>query len=113
MTVATDPQARDVDRPRPDERPAGETIIEASGLVKRFGDLAALTRKSAILDEHGIAVGRDTTVVERSVAVSAPPSEVAADLVAAGVSLFTIGIGGPGYDLSLVRQWVAWRDARR
>jgi ABC-2 type transport system ATP-binding protein len=42
MTVATDPQARDVDRPRPGERPAGETIIEASGLVKRFGDLAAL-----------------------------------------------------------------------
>ena len=95
------------------ERKTLRVVAEHADAWHSFGDLAALTRKSAILDEHGIAVGRDTTVVERSVAVSAPPSEVAADLVAAGVSLFTIGIGGPGYDLSLVRQWVAWRDARR
>jgi ABC-2 type transport system ATP-binding protein len=42
MPVTTTPHARDVDRPRPDERSAGEAVIEASGLVKRFGDFAAL-----------------------------------------------------------------------
>ena len=93
------------------ERKTLRVVAEHADAWHSFGDLATLTRKSAILDEHGAAVGRDTSVVERSVAVSAAPSEVAADLVAAGVSLFTIGIGGPSYDLSLVRQWVAWRDA--
>ncbi len=95
------------------ERKTLRVVAEHADAWHSFGDLATLTRKSAILDEHGAAVGRDTSVVERSVAVAAPPSEVAADLVAAGVTLFTIGIGGPGYDLSLVRQWIAWRDAQR
>ena len=95
------------------ERKTLRVVAEHADAWHSFGDLATLTRKSAILDEHGAVVGRDTSVVERSVAVSAPPSEVAGDLVAAGVTLFTIGIGGPDYDLSLVRQWVAWRDAPR
>jgi len=25
--------------------------------------------------------------------------------------LFTIGVGGPSYDLAEVRDWVAWRDS--
>jgi hypothetical protein len=28
------------------------------------------------------------------------------------VTLFTVGVTGPDYDLSLVEQWVAWRDAQ-
>ncbi|WP_372594100.1 LLM class F420-dependent oxidoreductase [Actinotalea sp.] len=95
------------------ERKTLRVVAEHADAWHSFGDLATLTRKSAILDEHGAAVGRDTaTLVERSVGVSAPPRQVAADLVAAGVSLFTIGVGGPDYDLDLVRQWVAWRDAQ-
>ena len=27
------------------------------------------------------------------------------------MTLFTVGTSGPDYDLSLVEQWVAWRDA--
>jgi len=94
------------------ERKTLRVVAEHADAWHSFGDLESLTRKSAILDEHGVAVGRDASVVERSVGVSLPPSEVAADLVAAGVTLFTIGVGGPDYDLSLVRQWVAWRDAQ-
>jgi len=94
------------------ERKTLRVVAEHADAWHSFGDLETLTRKSAILDEHGVAVGRDTSVVERSVAVSVPPAEVAADLRAAGVTLFTIGVGGPDYDLSLVRQWVAWRDAQ-
>ena len=30
----------------------------------------------------------------------------------AGVRLFTLGIGGPDYDLSPVPEWLAWRDAK-
>ena len=32
--------------------------------------------------------------------------------VAPGATLFTVGTSGPDYDLALVREWVAWRDAQ-
>jgi probable F420-dependent oxidoreductase len=88
-------------------------VAEHADVWHSFGDLETLTRKSAILDEHGTAVGRDTAaLVERSVGVSAAPEDVVAPLVAAGVSLFTVGVSGPDYDLSLVQKWVGWRDAQ-
>ncbi|MFI2754118.1 LLM class F420-dependent oxidoreductase [Cellulomonas sp. P22] len=94
------------------ERKTLRIVAEHADAWHSFGDLETLTRKSAILDEHGAAVGRDATVIERSVAVDAPPSQVADALVAAGVTLFTIGAGGPDYDLSLLQQWIDWRDSR-
>ncbi|SDR99719.1 LLM class F420-dependent oxidoreductase [Paraoerskovia marina] len=89
-------------------------VAEHADLWHSFGDPETLARKSAILDQHGDAVGRDTaTLVERSVGVEAPPSEVAEGVVGAGATLLTVGTGGPDYDLSLVEQWVRWRDERR
>jgi hypothetical protein len=32
--------------------------------------------------------------------------------VEAGATLFTIGVDGPDYDLTLVKDWISWRDAR-
>jgi probable F420-dependent oxidoreductase len=95
------------------EKKTLRVVAEHADALHSFGDLDTLTRKSAILDEHGAAVGRDTArLVERSVAVSGTPDEVAAPLVDAGVTLFTVGVSGPDYDLSLVERWTAWRDAR-
>jgi len=95
------------------ERKTLRVVAEHADLWHSFGDVDTLVRKSAILDEHGADVGRDTAaLVERSVGVGRPPSEVADALVAAGVTLFTIGAGGPDYDLSLAAEWVAWRDAQ-
>lgn len=95
------------------ERKTLRVVAEHADAWHSFGDVHTLERKSAILDEHGSDVGRDTaTLVERSVGVGRPPHEVADALVAAGVTLFTVGASGPDYDLSLVEQWVAWRDAQ-
>jgi len=95
------------------ERKTLRVVAEHADLWHSFGNVDTLVRKSAILDEHGAAVGRDTAAqVERSIGVGRPPSEVADALVAAGVTLFTVGTGGPDYDLSLAAQWVAWRDAQ-
>ncbi|GAA4844429.1 LLM class F420-dependent oxidoreductase [Luteimicrobium xylanilyticum] len=90
-------------------------VAEHADIWHSFGDVETLTRKSAILDEHGAAVGRDTAnLVERSVEVSRhTPAEVADGLAAAGATLFTIGVNGPDYDLTRATEWVAWRDAQR
>lgn len=94
------------------ERKTLRVVAEHADVWHSFGDASTLARKSAILDEHGAAVGRDTgALVERSVAVSRAPGEVADALVTAGATLFTVGTSGPDYDLGLVREWVAWRDA--
>ncbi len=71
-----------------------------------------LTRKNAVLDGHCADVGRAPAEIERSIGVSKPPGEVAEALVAAGATLFTVGVNGPDYDLGLAEQWVAWRDAQ-
>ena len=95
------------------ERKTLRVVAEHADVWHSFGDVEELRRKSAILDEHGAAVGRDTgALVERSVGVGAPPEAVADDLLAAGVTLFTVGTGGPDYDLSLAERWVRWRDER-
>ncbi|MCK0116566.1 LLM class F420-dependent oxidoreductase [Isoptericola sp. S6320L] len=89
-------------------------VAEHADIWHSFGDAEVLRRKSAILDAHGADVGRDTArLVERSVGVSRPPAEVGDAVTAAGATLLTIGVDGPDYDLSLVEQWVAWRDERR
>ncbi|MEK8226574.1 LLM class F420-dependent oxidoreductase [Oerskovia sp. M15] len=88
-------------------------VAEHATAWHSFGDAETLARKSTILDKHGATVGRDTaSLVERSVAVSRPPAEVGDELVDLGATLLTVGVSGPDYDLSLVEQWVAWRDAR-
>jgi len=94
------------------ERKTLRIVAEHADVWHSFGDVDTLRRKSAILDQHGADVGRDASQVERSVAVSAPPADVADALVEAGVTLFTVSSSGPDYDLSLVEQWVAWRDSR-
>lgn len=95
------------------ERKTLRIVAEHADIWHSFSDPETLRRKAGILAEHGEAVGRDTDVlVERSVAVSRKPSEEAGAFVEAGVSLFAVGLSGPDYDLSLVREWVQWRDAQ-
>ncbi len=77
-----------------------------------FGDVDTFVRKSGILDQHCADVGRDPAEVERSVAVDKAPDQVADALVAAGATLFTVGMDGPRYDMGLLKDWIAWRDAR-
>ncbi|MBO0608128.1 LLM class F420-dependent oxidoreductase [Myceligenerans salitolerans] len=95
------------------ERKTLRVVAEYADIWHSFGNVDVLTRKSAILDEHGTAVGRDTSkLVERSVAVDGDPAETGDALIAAGATLLTIGTSGPDYDLSTVKRWIDWRDAR-
>ncbi|WP_199433576.1 LLM class F420-dependent oxidoreductase [Qaidamihabitans albus] len=77
-----------------------------------FGDVEVAARKIEILDRHCADVGRDPAEIERSVGVQSDPEDSAAKLHDLGITLFTVGVGGPDYDLGMLRKWIAWRDAQ-
>ncbi len=79
-----------------------------------FGDIETLTRKAGILAEHCANVGRDVNEIERSSELGAAEFDEAKgnEMADAGITLFTVGIGGPDYDYTVLKQWLAWRDAR-
>jgi probable F420-dependent oxidoreductase len=95
------------------ERKTLRYTAEYASIWHSFGDLNTFTRKNGILDGHCADVGRDPGQIARSIGVSAPPAQVADGLVAAGATLFTIGIGGPNYDMGLLKEWIEWRDAQQ
>ena len=76
-----------------------------------FSDLETLKRKTAILHEHCAAVGRDASEIELSVGARGKPEESAQEFLDAGATLFTVGTGGPDYDLGELRAWIEWRDS--
>ncbi len=71
-----------------------------------------LQRKLDILAEHGAAVGRDVSQIEISNELRNRDEAYADSLRELGVTLFTLGITGPDYDLAPVKRWLAWRDAQ-
>ena len=56
-------------------------------------------------------MGREPEAIEPSATVERSPDVAAAPMLAAGVTLFTLGLNGPGYDLGPVKDWIAFRDA--
>jgi probable F420-dependent oxidoreductase len=75
-----------------------------------FGDAATIARKSGVLDDWCATAGRPPEAIVRSTGVDMAPDQQAQPLIDAGVSLFTIGVDGPDYDLGLVKEWIAFRD---
>lgn len=78
-----------------------------------FGDPAEAGRLGRVLDGWCAAEGRDPAAIERSVVSAAPDlAAMADDYVRHNVTHLICRVGGPEYDLSVVRDLVAWRDAR-
>lgn len=92
------------------ERKTLRHVARFATIWHAFGDLPVMQRKSVILAEHCAAVGRDPAEIEHSTSAPAGGTGAGDQLVEAGVTLFTIGVSGPGYDLSAAGEWVAWRD---
>jgi probable F420-dependent oxidoreductase len=86
-------------------------VADHADIWHTFADLDTFVHKSGVLNDWCAKANRDPELIERSVGVSETPDQVADAFLKAGASLFTIGLGGPTYDLSLVRTWVAWRDS--
>jgi len=75
-----------------------------------FGSVDVFREKSAILDEHCAAEGRDPATIERSWSLGGNDPDA---LREAGVTHLVLGLSGSpsGYDLGKLRELVAWRDA--
>ncbi len=86
---------------------------EHADIWHAFGSPEDMAAKAAILDEHCAAIGRDPHEIVRSAGVNAEHLDVADAMVANGITLLTIGVSGPNYDLGPLRELLQWRDAAR
>ena len=76
-----------------------------------FGEPEIVAHKHDVLDEWCRKAGRDPGEIERSAGVPRDQVEQRAPaLYDVGTRLFTVGIGGPDYDLGPLRELVVWRD---
>ena len=87
-------------------------VAEHADIWHSFGDAATLDRKLGVLAEHGRSVGRDVSEIEISTDVSHSTVGEVEQRYALGATLFTVGISGPDYDITAVRNWLAWRDGK-
>jgi probable F420-dependent oxidoreductase len=92
------------------EKKTLKLVAKHADIWHGFGDPEIVERKVKILDQHCVDVGRDPSEIERSCGVEGEPSELGPKLRALGVSTFTVGAGGPDYDLTALREWIQWRD---
>ena len=105
------------------ERKTLKIVAQHANIWHGFGGAATIAHKHAVLDEWCAKVGRDPAEIERSAGVSPKPGRLPEDvrdytagaeaLYAVGTRLFTVGVGGPRYDLGPIRDLVAWRDSRQ
>ena len=87
-------------------------VAKHAAMWHSFGDVEAYTAKAEILAGHCAEVGRDPSDVEHTWGVMSNLMDQVDDLHAAGVSHFILGVGGSagGYDLTTLRELVAWRE---
>jgi probable F420-dependent oxidoreductase len=88
-------------------------VAEHAHIWNGFGDPEQAGRKSRILDDWCRKVGRDPKEIERSISVRPNQIRNAGRYVENGITHLLIGVGGPDYDLSPLRELVAWRDEYR
>lgn len=81
-----------------------------------FVDRVTYPHKAEVLAGHCAAVGRDPATIEHSAGIEGDdPDAVVAEadaLADLGVTLVTVGVNGPDYDLTRAEALCRWRDRR-
>jgi probable F420-dependent oxidoreductase len=76
-----------------------------------FGDPDTLRHKNTVLDQWCAEIGRNPAEIERSTGAQEGPEQLGPVLYELGTRLVTIGTDGRvGFDLSSVKDWIAFRD---
>jgi hypothetical protein len=93
-------------------------VAEYADIWHSFATRETYPAKSDVLAQHCAASGRDPATVARSTGVSGDGEGAdgliadAEALVGLGVTLLTVGTGGPDYDLTSAEALCRWRDSR-
>lgn len=86
-------------------------VAKHADIWHSFADLETFAHKTSVLRKHCADLGRNPDEIELSVGAQGEPGEIGPAYLEAGAHLFTVGIGGPDYDLEPLRKWIAWRDS--
>lgn len=93
------------------ERVTLRIVARYADIWNGMGDPDEMGRLSGVLDRWCAEVSRDPTTIERSVLLGSREQVMRADDYRAnGITHLIIGVNGPGSDLDLLRELVAWRD---
>ena len=95
------------------ERVTLRIVAEHAHIWNGFGDPEQAGRKSRILDEWCQKVGRPPKEIERSINLRPHQARDLDRYVENGITHLMIGVGGPDYDLSPLRELIRWRDDYR
>jgi probable F420-dependent oxidoreductase len=93
------------------EKKTLKLVAKHADIWHTFADAETLEHKLGVLRGHCADVGRDPAEIEVSAGVGGDPAESGPKLRELGTSLFTVGAGGPDYDLTELQKWIAWRDS--
>jgi probable F420-dependent oxidoreductase len=86
-------------------------VAEHGDIWHGFTTVDSYPQAAEVLAEHCKAVGRDPATIESSAGVNVESLLADAEgLVALGVTLLTVGVNGPDYDLSNAEALCGWRD---
>jgi probable F420-dependent oxidoreductase len=98
-------------------------VAEYAHMWHGFTTTETYPGKAEVLDRHCADMGRDPSTIERSAGVENDSGVATGEgldsllanaeaLVDLGVSLLTVGVNGPDYDLSSAEALCRWRDSR-
>jgi probable F420-dependent oxidoreductase len=87
-------------------------VAQHADIWHSFASPEMLDHKLDVLRGWCDEVGRDISEIEISNEQRAKDFVSADALRERGVTLFTVGISGPDYDLGIVKNWLAWRDSQ-
>jgi probable F420-dependent oxidoreductase len=89
-------------------------VAQHADMWHAFCDVETYKHKAQILAEHCARYSRDPSTIEHVIGHHDGVLNIADDLADLGVAELTVGVGGDGsgYDLSELRELIAWRDRR-
>ncbi|MBH0129464.1 LLM class F420-dependent oxidoreductase [Salinibacterium sp. NK8237] len=94
------------------EKKTLKLVAKHADIWHSFATGADLVHKMGVLAAHCETVGRDINEIEISNELRQKSVEDADGMREQGITLFTLGITGPDYDLTSTKQWLAWRDSQ-
>ena len=97
------------------ERKTLKLVAQYAQMWHSFTTASTYPEKAAVLDRHCADIGRDPSTIVRSAGVDNSGDGLIANaeaLTALGVSLLTVGVNGPDYDLGDAEKLCRWRDSQ-